>query len=288
MSKVCVLIPSHLYYQGQIELLDRCLYSILDNTCKPDIYVSVSFENSSFKNQFGDKILKKYNLDNVRFKLQKNKKFQMEHLHILSNFVDDYELVMFCDDDDTYDKKRIEIFINLYFLCKINGGSENLGGIKEQRTHKGVFVKENIYLEYWCYGIRPDIFKVFFKRFGDNLDILKHRFADLYFRTYLQISGIGKLRFGTAPSISNLYKYNMNNDNCISLNIPDTLHEQIRLGILLFHSQYDYFNDKQALLKVLRNKVRNFKTYNELKVFVPNIDDITNTLKIVYDPSMPV
>ena len=46
MTKVAILIPSHIGYEGQIDLLDKCISSLLEQILKPNsIYISVSFEN---------------------------------------------------------------------------------------------------------------------------------------------------------------------------------------------------------------------------------------------------
>ena len=58
--KVAILIPSHIGYKGQIDLLDKCISSLLEQILKPNsIYISVSFENDIYKTSFKH-ILQKY------------------------------------------------------------------------------------------------------------------------------------------------------------------------------------------------------------------------------------
>ena len=104
MTKVAILIPSHIGYEGQIDLLDKCISSLLEQILKPNsIYISVSFENDIYKTSFKS-ILQKYGRTTnpkINFKISKEKMHQMEHLHnIVSNIdVNEYDMLMFCDDD---------------------------------------------------------------------------------------------------------------------------------------------------------------------------------------------
>ena len=36
MTRTAVLIPSHIHYEGQIDLLDKCITSLLDQTILPE------------------------------------------------------------------------------------------------------------------------------------------------------------------------------------------------------------------------------------------------------------
>lgn len=46
MTKVAILIPCHISFEGQIDLLDKCISSLLEQLLKPkSIYISLSFEN---------------------------------------------------------------------------------------------------------------------------------------------------------------------------------------------------------------------------------------------------
>ena len=211
--KIAVLIPSHIYYDDQIERLGRCLHSIYSQTIVPDIFVSISFDNDIYKNNFS-KILRKYPL--VKYKISSEQKFQMEHIMILSKFICDYDMIMFCDDDDTYLRFRVEEFAKAFEQTKEYCIKNNiqLGGVREI-PH---ITKTNDYQEYWAYGIPPVLLTEFFKRINNYKDLLRYKFADMYLRTYLRKTGGSSIIFsGILPDISglNMYEYTIDNANSI-------------------------------------------------------------------------
>jgi len=211
--KIAVLIPSHIYYPDQIERLGRCLDSIYSQTIFPDIFVSISFENDIYKSEFSN-VLRKYPL--VKYKISLEQKFQMEHIMILSRFISDYDMIMFCDDDDTYLRFRVEEFARTFEKVKEYCIENNikLGGVRELRD----ISKTNDFQEYWAYGIPPLLLIEFFERINNYKDLLRHKFADMYLRTYLRKTGGSSIIFsGIAPDISGLsmYQYTIDNPNSI-------------------------------------------------------------------------
>lgn len=220
MTKVAILIASHINYDGQIDLLDNCIKSLLEQISKPtSIYVSISFENDSYKRQFRN-ILVKYSQTlhpKIYFRISKEKKHQMEHLYnIYSNVdLDNYDMLMFCDDDDTYHIERVGEFINAFNYGK---HSENFGGVKECIKLQNNFHPQFDTPEYWCYGIIPNVIVDFFSFFkGPCYMLLQHKFGDLYFRHYLRKNSkyytyVGILDEGLGYT---LYNYNINNKNSI-------------------------------------------------------------------------
>jgi len=109
--KTAVLVPSHIYYPDQLSRLDTCLDSLCSQTVVPDIFVSISFANNTYKREFAT-LLRKY--PTVKFTLSAQQKFQLEHLSTLTRFVSNYDMVMFCDDDDTYLPMRVEKFVEAF------------------------------------------------------------------------------------------------------------------------------------------------------------------------------
>jgi hypothetical protein len=221
MTKVAILIPCHISYEGQFDLLDNCIISLLGQTLKPkSIYVSISFENEIYKTDFKS-ILQKYGritIPRISFRISKEKRHQMEHLHnISSNINDDYDMLMFCDDDDTYHIDRVSAFITAFNHGK-NNYPEKLGGVREHINLKNNDDPELEIPEYWCYGIVPNAIADFFSFFKGNYYILlQHKFSDMYFRHYLRKNskyynwvGIIDEEFGFT-----LYNYNINNPNSI-------------------------------------------------------------------------
>ena len=159
--KVAILIPSHISYEGQIDLLDKCILSLIEQILKPkSIYISISFENDTYKTDFKS-ILHKYGRTTnpkINFKISKEKKYQMEHLHNISSNIDvnDYDMLMFCDDDDTYHNDRVAAFINAFNYGKHNSVTGNFGGVREHIKLINDNYNDNDLIldtpEYWCYG----------------------------------------------------------------------------------------------------------------------------------------
>ena len=212
--KTAVLIPSHINYPDQIDRLDTCLESLLNQTIGPDIFLSVSFSNDTYKRNFSS-ILRKY--PTVKYTFSAEQKFQMEHLCILSKKVLEYDMILFCDDDDKYHPMRNKLFIQ-YFqetkkLCYKQG--LQFGGVREIQNVEDLDTPP----EYWAYGIPPKLLTQFFQNFeGENSDLLCNKFADMYLRNYLKRTGKDSLTFSLLAPDSNgrtLYQYTIDNPNSI-------------------------------------------------------------------------
>jgi len=53
LTDTCIFIASHIKYVNQINLLDKCLKSLINQKCaKCNIYLSISFDNENYKNEF--------------------------------------------------------------------------------------------------------------------------------------------------------------------------------------------------------------------------------------------
>jgi len=202
--KTAVIIPSHIHYQDQLLRLDACLESLYSQTIVPDIFVSISFANTTYKRDFST-LLRKYS--NIKFKFSSQQKFQMEHLKVLSSFVSGYDMIMFCDDDDTYDRERVEIFMNVF---KEYCAGNKFGGIRETKDNED-------FPEYWGYGIKPHLLTQFFIRIKGYEDLMRHKFADMYLRNYLRTTGGKDMIFVilTNKPGCNLYQYTIDNPNSI-------------------------------------------------------------------------
>lgn len=199
--KICVLIASHISYDGQIELLYNCLISLKKQTYKTDIYISISFKNKNYKDIFIKNILENKISENIIIIMSDIQKYQMEHLYILKTYINEYDLIMFCDDDDTYSINRVENFVNNYKILLSNCEKDRVYGITENQYEVSDFT------EYWSYAIRPELLNIFYEYFKDDMDLLKHNFGDMYLRTFLRFRKniiIGIL-------VMKLYNYNSNN-----------------------------------------------------------------------------
>ena len=217
--KVAIFVPCHIYYDGQINLLESCIKSLLEQTMLPDaIYISVSFD-ATYKGGIGD-IMRKYGTSKepkVIFKPSNKQLYQMEHLYRLHTTVmvsnpNEYDMVMFCDDDDTYNSSRVETFVYA-FECGIKNVNNGFGGVREYPQKNDVLWSNHP--EYWAYGVSPFVMEDFFKHVIDNgtWDLLLHKFGDMYFRLYLIYTK--KHRDWAGVTDCCLYNYNTENPNSI-------------------------------------------------------------------------
>ncbi len=210
MTKICVAIASHIQYDSQTAFLKKCLQSLIDQTKKVEIIVSISFDNTRYKKKFMRRVFKKYK-KNVTFKFTKERKYQMEHIYNLLENFDKYDLIMFCDDDDTYHPQRVECFMNGYEKGKSDQEEKdiNLVGCREY-----VGKRDDSAPEFWQYGLRPDIIHLFFDRIGDDIDVLKHNFSDMYFRYFLRM--LNEKHLWCCIELNRpMYNYNKNNSYSI-------------------------------------------------------------------------
>lgn len=275
MTKVAILISSHINYKGQLNFLDNCIKSLLVQTMIPkSIYISISFENESYKTEFKT-ILKKYGEilnPKIIFKISNEKKYQMEHLHNITSNIDvnNYDMLMFCDDDDTYHIQRIEMFVSAFNSGKIMH-PEKFSGVRERIILENGFNTYSEFPEYWCYGIVPNAIIDFFNLFNNDLILLKHNFGDMYFRHYLSKSkkyytwiGILDEKIGFT-----LYNYNIDNPNSICGKIENGIGNKFdNLIIKVLNCNYD--NDFHNMIKD-----------NEIKYNINKKDFIV--LKYIFD-----
>lgn len=220
--KIAVLVPSHIYYSDQIERLVKCLNSLCGQTVIPDIIVSISFENDTYKYELSNLIR---NYPSVKFKFSAQQKFQMEHLLQLSQLVCNYDMIMFCDDDDTYLPVRVEKFMDAFEKMKEYCDKMNIefGGVREVKNAK-TFDEAP---EYWAYGIPPSLLDNFFNRIMGYEDLMRHKFADMYLRNYLKRTGGESIMFATlVPDISGVTMYEYTIDNPNSICMRDKLQKQ--------------------------------------------------------------
>jgi hypothetical protein len=142
----------------------------------------------------------------------------MEHLYTLSLLVGHYDMIMFCDDDDTYLNMRVEKFIEAFSYTKEHCDKSGalFGGVRETRNAYNADESP----EYWAYGISPSLLSEFFNRTKTYEDLMHHKFADMYLRNYLKRTGGKSMLFTTfvpdTPGLS-MYQYTLNNPNSICM-----------------------------------------------------------------------
>lgn len=282
MTKICIFIPTHIYYENQINLLQACIFSTLNQTILPDIFVSVSFENIYYQNKFIENILKQFSTK-IKVNFSKERKYQMEHIDILTKLflipTKNYDLVMFCDDDDTYANNRVEKFIEAYeYGLSNNNNSFEIRGVRE---YINTPILKNAIPEYWCYGIQPSLLIEFFNRIENNMNLLKHKFADEYLRNFLIKCYPNKIGFCGIMCDNEtgvLYNYNKNNPDSICYKVEHKLipaQELIRDSLLLaiIYEDMNYYN----------GLIHNFNlTPQDVQKLVQEKEQIKKVCKILY------
>jgi hypothetical protein len=152
-----------------------------------------------------------------------SKKTQFQHFHNLINHVMEYKFIMFCDDDDTYETNRIELFINAY------------KNTRRRSRYKYFMIHENIQIgqqnnilihdEYICYAIEPSILCSFFDLTKSNDFIINSNYCDIVFREWLRggdlRNQIQKIEFNNGK---NTYNYRRNSNSiCGAYNFNKTI-----------------------------------------------------------------
>lgn len=280
--KTCIIIASHIYYDNQLNYLNRCLISLLNQINvinKPKILVSISFASENYFTDFKNIILSNILFNNIFFNICDTQKYQMEHIYMLTKFIDEYDLVFFCDDDDTYHPLRLAIMINCYELEKNYNSYVN--GVRD------VFI-EDIPIdktEFWAYGIKPFILHKFFDNFKNHMDLLQNIFADMFLREFLKNNKTIN-KYAILKVDVRLYLYTQNNTNsvCSTLRKGD-IFKRLRNQMLLYaiadrelHSNLNTTYMRENLLEI-ENIINNL----EKIIHDDNIEDIILLYSILND-----
>ena len=268
IQNVCVLIPSHICYENQITLLKKTINSLKIQTKQVDILLSISFENEEYRKDFDiDKD------DYVFTFISECRRYQMDHLFQLLHLTDNYDLVFFCDDDDTFEPERVEMISILYSNClenKIrNKTPGTLGGFIEI-----IDIEPQDAPEYWCYAITPTLLKEFFHRFEQNFDLLNYDYGDMYFRNFLRL--VNGFTYCSYRFEKPLYHHLIHENSICAKKLYNT-ERYIRNVIILM--TICMYNIEQILDKI---KVFNI-TEEQLKDFVPELNKIKDFILVLYD-----
>jgi len=230
MSKIqnntCVIIASHISNQYRIPYLKDCLLSLVNQTISPSIHLSISFETEEYRNI----VIKTlhdtpdlYNYGELFIYVREQKTTQMQHIELLCNEISihNYDWIMFCDDDDTYEPMRVERFHH-YISKQIENSTIDKCQIGLYESTFGKNHREHRH-EYWCYCISFKILKQFFDRLNNattNTDIINHTCCDIMFANYLRRLNDDYLFIAINE---NLYNYHIHEDsNSITGHIQKT------------------------------------------------------------------
>jgi len=240
----CIIIASHLSNSKRITYLLECLESLINQTTKITIYLSISFQDNTIKDEFlqSPSIIKLCNEINVCIREVKTP--QMRHIYLLNEEIKEnnklykqqYKWIMFCDDDDVYEKNRvvkiIECISGLNKECaqhdnKICAGLYESTFGKDHREHRH---------EYWCYCVNIELLTKFYERLENYPDIIDNKCCDVLFAEFLRRSG-PEYVFGRIEE--KLYNYRVENNS-----------ESITGWIKENQGKYTRFNEPPSLMNI--------------------------------------
>lgn len=281
---IVVFIASHIKSEEQYNLLVKCIISLFVQTIHKDIYVSLSFEDNKNVNEKINKIkncLQKYSNNYYYIIIHEKQKSQMQHYwYLTKNFASKYELIMFCDDDDTYHSERIEYF--KFGLDQIKKEKKNLRYIQE--------TPKNINTEYFHFAIPAKTLFVFFNVFiiNNKKYLLKHKFSDMFLLYFIQFFNCKNKKYYHLMINKHLYNYNTNNKNSICSKIKQfnnktlnsNIHKEYIMDNMILFNIKPYINDSNMYNT---NKILSIK-YNldKDKYFKNVLNDIDEVKKLLY------
>ena len=186
----CIFIASHMSKSQRIPYLTECITSLVHQTLKIPIYLSISFDNADIENETKMQLQQhsekyKYDFLNIRYRSEKTP--QMQHFNLLiKEFSGKHNWIMFCDDDDTYEPNRTVHIAQLLTISKqqmSNQDEVSLGGVYESTFNK--HHREHRH-EYWCYCVSEKMIIDFMKVVEKYEDALYDKCCDVLFAEYLR------------------------------------------------------------------------------------------------------
>jgi hypothetical protein len=285
-AKMAVMIASHINYDNQIIYFEKCWESLNNQTKPIDILCSISFENENYREKF-NKMIKTKTMKNTKIFERESKKSQFQHLFSLIDDIKDqildYDLLLFCDDDDTYDINRAKMFEGYYdnILSRMKKTSEKkiFGGMHEGNDpYKPT--------DYWRWVIPPTILVSFHDKIKQYEQIVAHKFCDVVFTQYIRKLNQSYV-FAYLNTPYELYHYQQHDESVTgkiqllkqnpNTNISEMMHYQLFLFACYLYSSKDcertLMNDFHVNKKQL-SKI--FPTY--MKEF----DQLINIFKSIY------
>ena len=188
-NSACIIIASHISNPKRIKYLIECMESLLRQTVSISVYLSISFETAEIQREFARIFSENMHLHNSLFNIiiKQTKTPQMRHIEQLLYLIKSkHKWIMFCDDDDTYHKERVEIFLQTIV--------NSLDQMKDYPSKKFVGLYENDAnknhreqrREYWCYCVHYDILEIFINKVLPYPDVLDNKCCDVLFAEYLR------------------------------------------------------------------------------------------------------
>jgi len=269
----CVIVPSHINNINRTKLLICCLQSLINQSTKIPIYLSISFETDLDKTLF-NKLIEKNNLLNNIFICiiyQERQTSQFRHIDKVVDIIKDtYEYVMFCDDDDTYEINRVEKFTILLEHGRNNCPKDKIFvGAYERDLQKGSH--SSSFYEYWSYCVNIEFIINFMNIIKmNNYDYyIDNKMCDVLFATYLRCLNDTHLFISIYEK---LYNYNRN-----EYSITNKISKQNEINKKIIPTNvYNFEIFIQGLNDFLEEKMESFKNnifvkYSMYKVSFENI-----------------
>ena len=244
--EICVIVPSHIPCITRSKLLIRCLNSLINQTIKIPIYLSISFETELDKILF-EKLIYKTDLLNKKLLCviyQDQPTSQFRHIeNVISNIKNTYNYVMFCDDDDTYEIGRVENFV--YALmngrCVTNENKIFVGAYEASvydgdKNAIGFFHHSYRMHEYWSYCVNMEFIVNFINILKiNNYDYaIDNKMCDVLFTTYLRSLDNSHI---FCKLNEKLYNYNRDDKNSIT-NIIETENNKVMSKKRVCHNNF--------------------------------------------------
>jgi hypothetical protein len=254
--ETCIIIPSHINNINRTKLLMHCLQSLIDQTSTIPIYLSISFESDLDKRLF-EKLIEKNNLlDNklICIYYQERQTSQFRHIEkVINNIKNLYKYIMFCDDDDTYEKDRVEKFLIMIRHGFINCPKDKIFvGVYEMDLYKGSH--SLAFYEYWSYCVKIDFIINFINIIKtSNYDyVIDNHMCDVLFSTYLRMLNNKHIFVSINKK---LYNYNRN-EHSITKKISE--HNKIQNSAIP-EKVYDFKIFIKGLNEFLEENMETFK-----------------------------
>ena len=189
--KVCIIVASHIEYAPRIKLLMECLESLLQQTARVPIFLSISFKLDLLRDIFDAAWAKRKPQDEsglLQIHVQESKCSQFRHIYCMINKVkNDFDYVMFCDDDDTYHLNRVEVFQFLLAAGETQAllTMSSFAGVYEIDNGKSHSIE---WKEYWSYAVHMSVMIEFHNRLQNNdfIIYMDHCMCDILFSTFLR------------------------------------------------------------------------------------------------------
>ena len=182
MNDFCVVIASHISKEQRIEYLLECLSSLTEQIVVIPIYLSISFRSIQLHNLTLNTIHNKIKNPNLFISVRPEKTPQMRHIYYLyQEVLKKHKWIMFCDDDDSYNKHRTIKIMN--YISQFSPQIDNLAGLYESTFEKNHKEKRH---EYWMYCVHYRILQQFYEIVSNYPHIMDNTCCDVFFAEFLR------------------------------------------------------------------------------------------------------